>query len=54
MGTGAELSMKHKPAKSAFLRVNAMGLIWFSTGLVSSSSLPSSRKRLRPGQIASV
>ena len=36
------------PANSAFFRVNGIGRIAFSTGLVSISTRPSSRKRVRP------
>jgi hypothetical protein len=42
------------PAKRAFFIVSAMGRIWFSTGLVSSSRVPSSRKWISPGQCARV
>lgn len=39
-----------EPAKSAFLRFRAIGLIERSTTLESISILPSSRKRPRPAQ----
>lgn len=42
------------PAKREFFRVRAIFLIWFSTGFVSSSRLPFSRNRVRPGQRARV
>ena len=38
------------PAKRAFLRVSAIGRIWFSTGLVSSSRVLSSRLRVPVAQ----
>ena len=37
-------------AKTAFIFVSAIGRIWFSTGLVSRSRVPSSRNRIKPGQ----